>query len=148
MSREERIFKWSDQYQHKPPLLQPKWIYQTRNQLILLIGTMQSLLTKDRKSIETDHQLQGTQEQSLKALRRILVHYFCKKQNHLLKHVTWFITLSYTKNLLFCGSLSIFYDRRHKAAFQNSRVRVLGFTIFLNHYSFWKTVLSNHHKLL
>lgn len=37
-------------------------------------------------------------------------------------------------------------NHRHKAEFQNSRVRVFGFTIFLNHNSSWKRVFSKQHK--
>jgi len=86
VSQEERVFKQTDQYQHKKKAHNLTGCIRLEISLSVLVSTTH-LLRKDKTSIETGHQVQGTHAQSMKALRRTSISYFCRNERYHLKHV-------------------------------------------------------------
>lgn len=144
MSQEARIFKQKDQYQHKKNKTKNNLTEYIRLEINLsVLVSTRYLLGDDKTSTETGHQRQGTQNSPREHWEGPQL--FVPAQSHLLKHVMCDLLCFL---IFFVVPLPFVRDHRHKAAFQNSRVRVFNFTIFLNCFSFWKKMFSEQHKLL
>lgn len=122
--------------------IQANWVSQKSAHLHWLV---QCIRCGKTKPAETLAQPQGT-DQPMKSTEKDPSLFLQKRKPSSQNVMCDLLCLLIWKMFLFCGSFSISSNHRHRAKFQNSRVRLFGFTIFLNHYSFWKRVFSKQHK--